>query len=101
MNPLQISARSLSELASPWFCQKCFWLKLRLKGKLPFQFFPGVFSSFDSFQKNLTWLHWERFRKPPSWLEPFGEISDLIQPPHWSKFRALDEKTGIELPGVN
>ena len=45
---LRISAKSLGELALPDFCPRCFWLKTKARGKLPFQIFPGIFSSIDA-----------------------------------------------------
>lgn len=44
MTELRISAKTLGELACADFCSRCFWLKAKAK-KLPFQIFPGIFSS--------------------------------------------------------
>jgi hypothetical protein len=51
---IRISAKNLGELAMPSFCPRCFWLKLRLNNRLPFQIFPGIFSSIDSYTKTIV-----------------------------------------------
>jgi hypothetical protein len=100
MQPLRISAKNLGQLALPTFCPRCFWLKLRLGNKLPWQIFPGIFSSIDSFTKRVT-AHWlAQHQTTPPWLAGFGELVQSIDPPHWSRFKAVDPATGIELRGV-
>ena len=42
---IRISAKNLGKLALPDHCPRCFWLQLRIGFKLPFQVFPGIFSS--------------------------------------------------------
>jgi hypothetical protein len=42
---LRISAKNLGELALADFCPRCFWFKLKVENHLPFQVFPGIFSS--------------------------------------------------------
>jgi len=50
MTQLRISAKNLGELARPEFCPRCFWLRAHAK-RLPFQIFPGIFSSIDAYTK--------------------------------------------------
>ena len=47
MSELCISAKTLGEPVLPDFCPRCFWLKLHAR-QLPFQIFPGIFSSIDA-----------------------------------------------------
>ena len=96
----RIAARLLAELVSQRYCPRCFWLKMKMEGKLPFQAFPGIFSSFDAFQKKLTAEHWHKQQSMPSWLKCFGQISELVPVAHWSQFRATDEISGLEIRGV-
>ena len=42
---IQISAKNLGALALPAFCPRCFWIRMKCGGKLPYQIFPGIFSS--------------------------------------------------------
>ena len=51
---LRISAKNLGELALPDFCPRCFWLKLKAHNRLPFQIFPGIFSSSDAYTKRVV-----------------------------------------------
>ena len=96
---LSISARMLADLVAPWHCPRCWWIKTKVK-KLPFQGgFPGVVSSLDAYEKKLTNLHCQDHGKPPPWLDAFGDI-ELLPVPHWRRFKAVDEETGIELRGV-
>jgi len=98
--PIRISAKNLGQLALPDFCPRCFWLKLKLEFKLPFQIFPGVFSTIDSYSKKITWQCFEKHRRVPSWFRPFGEFTGMVPVPHWSRFFVIDEETGIKLTGI-
>ncbi len=42
---IRILAKNLGEVALKQFCARCYWLKLKLENHLPFQIFPGIFSS--------------------------------------------------------
>jgi len=84
----------------PDFCPRCFWLKLRLNNKLPFQMFPGIFSSIDSYTKNIIHGYFDQYQQFPSWLGGLGELKRYINPPHFSKFNIIDTKNDILLTGV-
>ena len=60
MTKKQVSAKQLGELALPYNCRRCFWTKSTLKGKLPFQSFPGIFSSIDSYTRKMVKGWFER-----------------------------------------
>jgi hypothetical protein len=96
---LSISAKTLGELALPGYCPRCFWLAKNADA-LPFQIFPGIFSSIDSYGKNVVHGWFDRHKKPPEWLEPLGAIQTYKNPPHYSKFAVLDEATSILLRGT-
>ena len=66
---------------------------------LPWQGFPGIFSSIDRYTKRVILGHLERRGRLPSWLSGIGDASGHIDPPHWSKFKADDETTGVTLRG--
>lgn len=104
----RISAKVLAELNLPDVCERCFGLKWlfsqqpRVGGRqLPFQFgVPGVFSSIDSFTKNVvrSWL--DKVGAPPPWFPWVGwPVVGYLDPKllHWSKFQFFDEATGILL----
>lgn len=95
---IRISAKNLGELAMPDFCPRCFWIKL--KCKLPYQIFPGIFSSIDSYSKKITWGYYEKFGKLPDWLESFGDFEKPIKAPGRSKFFFIDESSNVKLTGV-
>src|SRR2546425_142404 len=97
--PLQISAKTLGQLAMPDFCPRCFWLRLRCP-QLPYQIFPGIFSSIDSFTKRTTNLHYQQYRRLPVWLKEVGLTARPLTVPHWRKFQFIDTRTGIRLTGV-
>jgi len=97
---MRISAKNLGQLAMPTFCPRCFWLKSHLK--LPFQIFPGIFASIDSYSKKVTNVFWEHRDRLPNWFAEFGD-GNLVRPvptPHHSKFFVVDAKTGVRLTGV-
>ena len=96
---IRISAKTLGELALPEFCPRCFWIKLRVNHKLPYQIFPGIFSSIDSYTKRIVHGWFDEHRAPPPWLADLGQLAGYRQPPHWSKFQVLDKMTNILLTG--
>ena len=99
LNPLRISAKTLGELAMPDFCPRCFWIRIRA-GKLPFQIFPGIFSSIDGYTKSVIHGFCDSHGCFPSWLSPLGELTGYKAPPHYSKFRIDDTTSGVTLWGT-
>ena len=97
---IRISAKNLGQLALRNCCRKCFYIKLKLNNRMPFQIFPGIFSSIDSYSKKVTWQYVEKHKKVPSWFDPYGEFRGLLAVPGWSKFSITDNETGIWLTGV-
>jgi hypothetical protein len=73
---------------------------MKCRDKLPFQIFPGIFASIDSYSKRLTASHFDRYGRVPKWFEGFGELGAPIAVPGWSKFKMIDEETNILLTGV-
>jgi hypothetical protein len=96
---IRISAKNLGELALPSFCPRCFWLKLRLNNKLPFQIFPGIFSSIDSYTKNIIHAFFDTYGQFPIWLGDLGELVSYRKPPHYSKFNICDSESNVLLTG--
>jgi len=96
---IKISAKSLGELALPDFCPRCFWIKLHT-GKLPFQIFPGIFSSIDSYTKKIVHCHFDNGKCFPHWLDDLGQLVAYKEPPHYSKFRMVDKDSNVALWGT-
>ena len=69
---VRISAKNLGQLKLPDYCPRCFYLKLKLQFKLPFQIFPGIFSTIDSYSKKITWQYFKKHKKLPPWLGGVG-----------------------------
>jgi hypothetical protein len=97
---IRISAKNLGELAMPNFCPRCFWLKLKLNNRLPFQIFPGIFSSIDSYTKQIVHGYFDCNDCFPRWLEGLGELTGYKEPPHYSMFRITDKASGVSLWGT-
>jgi hypothetical protein len=99
MAELRISAKNLGELARPEFCPRCFWLKAHAK-RLPFQIFPGVFSSIDAYTKRVihTWM--DRNGGAPFGLGELGQITGYIDPPSHHTFRMEVPEHDILFTGV-
>lgn len=97
---VRISAKNLGQLKLPDYCPRCFWIKLKLQFKLPWQIFPGIFSTIDSYSKKITWQYYKKHKTVPPWFKPFGDFNGLLPVPHWSKFFIVDKKTGIKLNGL-
>lgn len=98
-NGLRISAKNLGAVALPSFCLRCFWIQQNVSG-LPYQIFPGIFSSIDSYTKKVVHGWFDRNGNAPPWLKDVGPIVGYKDPPHHSKFRILDAATGILLTGT-
>lgn len=95
---LTISATVLGELAQPGVCARCFWVKTKSR-KLPYQQFPGIFSSIDRYVKRLARRHFQDTGELPSWFPPVGDVVALEQVPHYTKFAIKDPKSGVTLRG--
>jgi len=99
-NLIQISAKNLGALALPNFCPRCFWIKLKLHNKLPWQIFPGIFSSIDSYSKKITWKYYDKYKSLPPWFTELGDFVEPVKVPHFNKFFIIDEESGVKLTGV-
>ena len=97
---LRISGKDLGALALPTFCPRCFWLGRKAPAGLPYQIFPGIFSSIDSYSKKVVHGWFDRKGAAPVWLTELGPITGYVDPPHHSKFRLVDEATNILLTGA-
>jgi len=93
-----ISATELGTYARSRFCPRCAWVRLHVKN-LPYQSFPGIFSSIDRYNKLIVHNHFDREGHAPPWLAELGEAGEYLEPPHWSSFKTLDQETGITLRG--
>jgi hypothetical protein len=114
MDPIKISAKNLGQTALADFCPRCYWIKIRTGFRLPFQSFPGIFSSIDGFTKKA--IHHiidssngspsrqvksnHSYFEYPDWLNQIGDITGYEVIKHWSKSLFFDEKSGITLSGV-
>lgn len=97
--PIQISGKNLSALNMPDACPRCFWIKNTVKN-LPYQTFPGIFSSIDSHVKNCVHSVFDTAGRAPEWLPEFKDAVRYLKVPHWSKFKRVDVSTGIVVTGV-
>jgi hypothetical protein len=70
-----------------------------MDNKLPFQTFPGIFSSIDSYTKNIVHGWFDMHGCCPSWLSELGDIKGYINPPHFSKFQIVDRENNVLLTG--
>jgi len=96
-NPLQISGKDLGALALPGFCPRCFWIQRR--ADLPWQVFPGIFSSIDSYSKKVVHGHFDA-RGAPAWLAPLGKLKGYLNPPSAQRFRVPVDAYGVLLTGA-
>ena len=96
--PYTISATALGELAMSGLCYRCVWIKMK-SSRLPYQSFPGIFSTIDRYVKRMVHTHFEREGKLPRWYPRMGDVIGLEEVPHYSKFTATDFKSGVTLRG--
>ena len=108
METFQISAKNLGAMALPDFCKRCFYLKLKVK-ELPWQKFPGIFSTIDAYTKRVVrkWIDRKceanakgiRSVGTPQFLSDYGVNGYVEKVPGWRKFQHETEQ-GIILTGV-
>ncbi len=72
---------------------------MRLKFKLPYQIFPGIFSSIDSYSKKITNYYFAKHCALPKWFDGFN-LSEPIKTPSLKEFQTIDSETNIKLTGV-
>ena len=68
--------------------------------RLPFQIFPGIFSSIDAYTKRVVHAYFDEHDGPPSWLSDLGLIVGYREPPHFSQFNYVDAEHNILLTGM-
>lgn len=100
----KISAKNLGYINMPDFCPRCFWLRLRTLNHLPWQSFPGIFSSIDAYTKHCVHAAIDSNNENPPWMLDMGgpdklEITGYEKVPHWSKSLYHDDKSNITLSG--
>ena len=95
---MTISATDLGAYASDRFCPRCAWVKLNVK-PLPYQSFPGIFSTIDRYNKRVVHSYFQRARSLPAWLRQLGVVTSYVEPPSWRKFSVVDGETGVTIRG--
>ncbi len=96
----RISGKNLGILAMPTFCARCFWLRLHSHDRLPYQTFPGIFNSIDSYTKKVVHGLYDQNGKMPPFLAELGEIIGYINPPSAAKYRRFHQPSGVTLTGA-
>jgi len=97
MQQIRISAKNLGKVALEDFCPRCFWIDLHTK-KLPWQIFPGIFSSIDSYTKKI--MHaWIEKGKRPEFIDELG-VTGWRKPLWHNKSKIEIPEFGITLTGV-
>lgn len=98
MEQLQISAKVLGGMALPDFCPRCMWIRMKCK-PLPFQIFPGIFSSIDAYTKKCVRAMIDRGPgKRPAFLDTLGVTGYVEKVPTWRTFKM--EAQGVMLTGI-
>lgn len=99
MEEIRISAKNLGAVAMPDFCPRCFWIKNNLK-KLPWQIFPGIFSSIDAYTKKTVHNYFDVNGHAPPWLPEIRDAKRYLKVPWHTKFFRKDNETGITVSGI-
>ena len=95
---ITISATELGTYATRYSCLRCAWVRMHIKD-LPYQSFPAIFSSIDSFTKNVIATYYEKYSSLPDWMDDIGNVIENLKPPNWRKFQRTDGGTGITVRG--
>jgi hypothetical protein len=97
-SPRRISGKTLGEIALPTYCPRCMWIRLHVP-RLPYQVFPGIFSSIDSYTKRNISSQVVRRAAFPAWLAALGDVDTEVKGGHHTKFFIIDQQTNIQLTG--
>jgi len=100
MAQLSISAKNLGSFAMADSCPRCLWMQIRMGFKMPYQIFPGIFSSIDSYTKRVVNFAIVQSGGSPEWLAPLGEIRESLPTPGFKRFNTLFEEYDIRLTGA-
>ena len=68
--------------------------------RLPYDVFPGIFSSIDAYTKRMVHGWFDEHGSAPKWLDGMGDLTGYEDPPHWTKFKVVDERHNILLRGT-
>lgn len=74
---MKISAKNLGALSGKDFCERCFWISTH--EKLPYQIFPGIFSSIDIYTKYIVESYFDKEAELPVWLSNIGHITRIFK----------------------
>lgn len=99
MPPLVISAKNLGSFAIEGACRRCLWVGLHVK-PLPYQTFPGIFSSIDAYNKRVVHQYFDREGEMPSWLACLGNVEDYVEPPSYHKFSYHEPGLDVTIRGT-
>jgi CRISPR/Cas system-associated exonuclease Cas4 (RecB family) len=94
----RISAKNLAQLNIDNTCERCFWNLARLRHRVPFNIFPGIFSTFDRIQKTLVENGLENTGQFPKWLGEMADASGIADTP--PRLEYVHQGTNIVLVGV-
>lgn len=97
---IRISAKNIGALKMPDACPRCLWIKAHVGNNLPFQIFPGIFSTIDKYSKRVTNNYYDKHRQIPGWFEAFGDLGAPIRVKGGKNFSYLDEASNVLLTGV-
>jgi len=97
MEQIRISAKVLGKVAMDDFCPRCFYILLHSK-KLPWQIFPGIFSSIDAYTKKVAHAWIDKPRRP-KFIDDLG-VTGWRKPLWHNKSRIDIPEFGITLTGV-
>lgn len=96
---LRIPPRLIGSISCQNFCQRCFWYRLH-NPDMPYQVFPGIFSSIDSYTKRLVHAWFDAHGTAPSWLGALRGVVGYAPAPHWSQFTVTFDAYGITVAGT-
>ncbi len=93
---LRLSAKGLGD-ALPDASPGCLWVSLRFD--LPYQRFPGVFTTIDRFLKNTVHKALDDTGRLPPWFPDIGRVASYERDLSYKRFRVWHEELGIDLAG--
>lgn len=98
---LYLGARTLASLNMPDVCPACFYVRLKCRRDLPYQFhMPAILFAADRHVKEAVHRSIDAGKGMPPWMPARGDVKGYVPGLSFRWFRHLDRRTNVSVCGV-
>lgn len=99
MATIKAGVKTVAALAMPGQCRRCYWVKIQMNNKKPFDIFPKILNSMDTYQKRLMTEYAKQKDAFPPWCGDMGDIAPYVNWIPKERSTWYDEASDIQLTG--